>query len=406
VLPAASNPLMSSSYGAYRISKQHGSNYSEATLYVGFTIILLAVLSVAYVFSKKKRQAKLRNIPYPALLVMLTASLLLCFAFSLPANAWLFGHTVPMPSLLLVKATANWRVLSRIFLVMDPLIILLASLGLYWFTKNRSRVARVLIIVVCGLALFLEYLPAPISSTGDIYKETPPIYKQLTTDSSVRVVAEYPLADFSYTPTIFTFQPVHKKILVNANDGSVSRGPFDSSIAGLADPQTLGVLNSFNVDEVITHGFLFESPELKLIFKNQYYGSDGKLNLPASSYAYKFTDAAIAIPTALVITKGYESLYVDTNQISHRYITNLATMHLHHFSGTPKVSLYTASFSARSACPNPARVTVEQDGSVLWAGLVGTQIIPIKATVADKDFTLKTELCSIEASHLSVAPQN
>ncbi len=406
VLPAASNPLMSSSYGAYRMSKLHGSNYSEATLYVGFTVLLLAVVGVVNVFSKKKRTAKLQNIPYPALLFMLGATLLLCFAFSLPAYAWLFGHSVRMPSLLLVKVTANWRVLSRIFLVMDPLLILLASLGLYWLTKKRSRLVGAVIVVVCGLALFLEYLPSPISSTGDLYKETPPIYKQLTTDDSVRIVAEYPLADFSYTPTIFTFQPVHKKTLVNANDGSVSRGPFDSSIAGLADPQTLGVLKSLKVDEVITHGFQFETPELQLIFKNQNYSSDGKLNLPASSYAYKFTDLATAVPAALVITKGYESLYVDAHQISHRYITNRATMHLHHFTGAPKANSYVASFSALSACSNPARVTVEQEGRVLWTGLVDKQPVPIAATVADKDFTVKTELCSIEVSHLSATPQN
>lgn len=404
ILPPYNNPLLPTEYAGWRAQKLHSSNYSESTLYVGYTVLLLAFIGLAGLSRSKLRREKLKGIPYTDLVFSTTFAWIVCFAFSLPAVAFLFGHDIRMPTLLLIKLTANWRVLSRLFLAMDPLIVLMASLGLYFLTRNKSRLMQIGTVFVCGLLLFLEYLPTPLHTTNDLYKDAPPIYKQLANDDSTKIVAEYPIADFRYTPSIFTFQPMHKKILVNSNDSSISRGPFLASFAGLNDKQTLGTLKSLKVDEVITHGFKSDNSSLAQFFENPNYNPDGTLNLPASSYAYRLGESVNPINSLLVIKKGYVALSVDSNQVSHRIITSNATLYVFHIIPSPATQKYRISFAANSICENPAEVTISQGGQTIWFSSVGKLPASIELTVDDEEFNVQTKLCSIDVSNLSSAP--
>jgi hypothetical protein len=400
VAPAANNPLLPDSYAAWRMSKVHGSNPSESTLYLGTTIILLAIVALLYVLWPKKQSYKFKTIYYRRLIFMIGMTILLCFSLSLPAYAYIGGHSLRTPTWVMVHFTANWRVLSRLFLVIQPMVVVLASFGLYWLTKDRRKVVRMLIVLLCFGLLFLEYLPQPLSYAQDYYSSAPPIYKQLAHDKSVKVVAEYPLADFGYSPGIFTYQPLHNKILLNANDGGISKGPRDASIAGLNDPQTLGALKSLHIDEIITHGFISNNPDLILKLKEINYNLDKQINIPASSYAYILKPSVLAQPTLLQISKGYESLSVDNKQISHRAITNEAVFDLNHLTGDKNASFYSVGFSANSLCKQPAKITVSQNSKVIWQGQAGQTPVPISLNINDKPFNLKTEDCSIDITKM------
>ena len=402
VLPSYNNAFVPAKYPAWRATKLHGSNFSESTLYMGYTIIVLAIVGLLGAFYRKSRAAKLQDMSYLELVFTVTFVFAACFALSLPAIVVIFGHNIRTPVDILVKLTANWRVLSRFFLAMDPLVVILASLGLYMITRNKPRNIRLAIVALCGLMLFLEYLPTPLHPTGDLYKNAPPIYQHLRKDPGVKVVAEYPLASFVYTPEMFTFQPVDNKTLLNANDGSISQGPFDSSIDGLNDAQTLGVLKRLKVDVIIAHGLASNNPDLITYYNDKpIRNGDGTVNVLASEYSYRISSAVTPRDAALVIKKGAESLSVDDQLISHRYITHQATMGVFSVDFSRLAGRYDISFEAASICPVAAQVTITQSGRTIWSGTVGSGPSPINLTVANKDFYVKTADCSIGITNLS-----
>ena len=402
VLPSYNNAFVPAKYPAWRATKLHGSNFSESTLYMGYTIIVLAMIGLLSLLYSKARAVKLKGLPYPELVFTMTFVFAACFALSLPAIVVIFGHNIRTPVDILVKITANWRVLSRFFLAMDPLVIILASLGLYMITKGRSKPVRWAIVALCGLVLFLEYLPTPLHPTGDLYKNAPVIYKELQKDPSVKLVAEYPLADFVYTAGIFTFQPVHNKTLVNSNDGSISKGPFDSSIAGLNDSQTLGVLKKLKVDVIVTHGFTDERQGLKPYYVTPSIRNvNSTTSVPPTEYSYRISDAVMPRDNLLIIKKGYESLSVDTQQISHRFITNEATMGVVGVNSNMRSKKYNISFDASSVCKADAAITVTQSGRTIWSGSVGESPNPIGLTIDNSDFNVKTAYCSVDITNMS-----
>jgi hypothetical protein len=90
--------------------KPHDSNPSESTLYIGYTLIALAIIGVVYTFYGKYRSIRLREISYGELIGTNFLVFLVCLALSLPAIAVIFGHNIPTPTDILVHLTANWRV--------------------------------------------------------------------------------------------------------------------------------------------------------------------------------------------------------------------------------------------------------------------------------------------------------
>ena len=406
ILPSANNHFVPSKYPAYRATKLHASNYSESTLYMGFTVILLAAIGVLALFWKKTRQSTFKELPYPLLMFTIVLAFLGCFVMSLPAVVTILGHNITTPISEFVKLSANWRVLSRLFLAMDPLVIIAAALGLYMVTKRLPRRFQLAVAALCCVVLFMEYLPSPANSTGDLYKDAPPIYKRIASDKQVKLIAEYPLADFKYTPEIFTFQPIHNKTLLNAAaDGSISLGPRDASIAGLNDPQTLGSLKQLRVDLVLTHGFSSNNPGLRTYFYKPNRVADGSINVASSIYSYTIKDSVSARPYTLVIEKGYESLSVDTKQISHRAVTGQATMRVV-ATNAAAAGQYTASFSVNSLCPakgQAAQVSITQDGRVLWSGTVDRTPQSISLDTNNHDFYVSTAYCAIDITQLSAS---
>ena len=383
--------------------KPHGSNASESTLYIGWTIIILALVALAYLIIGKRGQDKLRGMTYSELVLALVCVFVMCFAFSLPALVTIFGHVFKTPTFVLVKLTANWRALSRIFLAMDPAIVMLASLGLYKLTKSRSAIIKIAVVAVCGLLLFCEFLPAHLHPTQDIYKDAPPVYKMLQKDPSVKLIAEYPITSFLYTPEIFTYQMMDNKTLVNANDGDISVGPVDGSIAGLNDPQTLGVLKSLKVDMVLTHGMRADNSGLTTYYKlKPVINADGTYNAVTSIYSYRIDGSVAVHDSFLVVKKGYESLSVDDSQVSHRFVTSQAVMQVLHTPAIAGSKSYEAAFDISSACPaTKAAVNISQSGRNLWTGPVGSTPMPVRLNVSSQDFQISTAYCSIDLTNLS-----
>lgn len=404
LLPAYNSAIMPHSYAAWRNRHEHGSNSSESTLYLGYTVMVLAIVSLIYLKRLNYRRLKFQNIPYTLIVFTLVFGFLACFALSLPSTAYIFGHNVPMPSDLLIKLSSNWRVLSRLFLAMDPLVVILASLGLYLLTKNLRCSLQLLIVAACTLILLLEYLPSPLHSAGNIYKNAPQVYKDIAKDKSVKVVAIYPLASFADTPGIFTFQPIYGKTLVNANDGDNSEGPFDTSIAGLNDPQTLGVLKALDVGVLVTLGFQPSNTGLSSAYSlNPAHNPNGTINIANSYYAYTINSSVAPHSYALVTESGFVDPLVGSNQMSHRIIVSQGTMKVVNLSPAPSLNNNRVSFSVASRCVAKALVVVSQNGHTLWSGYVGNTPSPIDLTVGGGLFNVTTSYCNVDVTNLDAS---
>lgn len=390
-LPSYNNPLMPTKYQTWRLLDQHGSNPSEDTLFVGFTVIVLALVSLVALIYRKNRISKINSLPYVYLVSVVGLVLAACVWFSMPSRYTLLGHVLYSPSRLLIKFTSNWRVMARFFLAIHPLAVILAGMGLYVLTKSWKKIWQVGLVLLCTAALFLEYLPPTFNPTADLYKDSPKIYLQLANDPTVKVIAEYPITEFIYAPAIFTFQEVHKKRLLNASDSLYSRGPFDESIAGLNDAQTLGVLKALGIDVITSYDKGSTSPGLI-----EYYppSLNNKVGVPAI-YSYRIKDSVKADDSVLLAESGYIYFVVDNQQVSHRALKDTGNMKIQALGSGIQNNKYNAGFYTQAYCSN-AFLTITQDGIKLWSGNIGSMAtaVDFEATV-NKDINLTTT-CPID----------
>lgn len=363
-VPGYSNPILPAGYQVWRLNQQHSSNPTEDMLFIGYSVAALGLLAIVAAFTKGTRKLKLKeNISYRGLIVITGGSMLTLFLFSLPYK-YTFARV-------LINLTDNWRVLSRFFLVIDPLAIILAAAGLYFLVRKWPRYLYLGFVGLCGVILFCEYLTSPLQPHGDLYKDSPKIYQTLAQDSSVKVIAEYPLIGLASAPSTFTFAQVHGKKLINANDSALSRDAFHSAVAGLGDKQTLGVLKARGVD-VITTLALGKIAVAGLVNYNP--GSDTSM-----AKAYRISDSVAARSAALLFSSGFFDLSVDDNQISHRVLRKNGKMNIINVKTNKTVAgQYLVSFDVQ-ALSGVARLIVSQNHQVLWDGSLAQGTVEFSA---------------------------
>lgn len=351
-VPQYNNPLMPDNYAPWRLNQQHNSNPTEDTLFLGYTVLALALVAIIASFTKKTRKIMLaEDISYRGLAVILGATVLTLFLFSLP-----YKYTFAR---ILIKLTENWRVLSRFFLAIDPLVIILAAAGMFVLVRKWPRYIYLSFVGLCAVVLFLEYLTSPLRPHGDLYKDTPAIYQTLAKDDSVQEIAEYPLIALGSAPSTFTYAQVHGKKLVNANNSSLGRDAFHSAVAGLKDSQTLGVLKSIGVNVVTT----LSLGNIAVAGLVEYAP-----NQEGPVRAYTIAENVQARGAVLLPNSGFFDLSVDNNQISHRSLRKDGTMEVRDTQTNKNATgRYRVVFNIEGQ-PGVAHLIVSQNGQVLWDG--------------------------------------
>jgi hypothetical protein len=369
LLPSYNNRFVPASYQNWRIAHQHGSNPSEDTLYIGITVFVLGCIAVIYLFNKPTRELRLKeNISYLYLILLIVLVLGVCALMSLSPYVTLFHQKIPTPVALLIKVTANWRVLSRFFLVIDPLAITLAASGLYVITRKWSKPKYLILLSACFIILFGEYYSSPIRPTKDLYKDSPAVFRTIAKDPSINTVAEYPLLELLYVPTIFAFQPVYNKNVINADESSLEKKPLNQSISGINDIQTLGILKAEGVNLIITYGIDLSSSK-NLI---PYAPPDTSIGLGLPQiFTYRISDSVVVDNSALIADKNFDDSIIDGVQVSHHVLRGNGTMSISQIpSGSSKNTLYQASFDIQTPTPLNTLVTIKQGNNVLWSGNV------------------------------------
>lgn len=406
LLPADNHPAMPDSYSTWRQEGLHGSNFTESTLFIGFSVFILAILAWVFMIKRGLLRTKIHGMPLGFIVGVLTFALVCAFLVSLQPTITVFGQKLPLPSWFLIQVSANWRVLARLFVIVDVCAVILAAIGLYYLVKNwRPRKQTLVIIAVTIFALF-ELLTQSRAVVYN-YNDSPAVYNWLKTQNNVKTIAEFPIGEQPswQAITYFTYQQVHGKALFNSSRSDSPQRPLRMSMLGLNDPQTLPILRTLGVDMVLSHDKPADNSELQFVRYDE--SKDGKDKV----WTYRILPGEKA-DYALVMDKGFHLPEVKKQHSS----TTMGTYGTLMFQGLNdkaaknkddvRVSLKAV---ATKEAPKDQLVTFMQQGVVLWQGTLQEEtaisftadpslsidIIPYKAdtntTVRISDLKVVTE---------------
>jgi hypothetical protein len=243
ILPDAQSPLFGADTAHYLATHRHGSNKSESTLYVGITVILLALVAF-WACVRRKLTPSLGGAVL--LLAVISVAALITSA---PPEVRFLGVAVPFPSHFISRLTSTWRVYARFVIVVMLGLSVLAGVGLHVLTRGRVWWVQIAILLCASMAVPLDLWGRLGRRTHTT--ETPGVYEALAREPS-GLVAEYPLtpAGYSLYAELF-FQSAYGKPLINGYLEGTAEERRALSLADLEDPTTGPRLAALGVRYVI-----------------------------------------------------------------------------------------------------------------------------------------------------------
>lgn len=370
ILPADNHPALPQSYSTWRESQLHGSNFTENTLFLGFVSMALAVVAWTLVVKRKAlRKVTLQGLPLPFILAIVSFGLICAFFVSLSPVAHIFGVKIPMPSWFIIHITAVWRVFSRLYLIVDMCVVILASIGLWLMVRKWDKRKQIIVVLLATAIALFELLTSSNRLTWN-YHSSPAVYDWLRTQQSVDRIAEYPLTEQPSLPAIqyLTYQQIHGKALLNSSRTDSPQRLLRGGMQGLEDAQTLPILRTLGVDLVLSHGHPASVPGLQYIRTDKSQYNDDIV------YTYKVLPGQKA-DYALVASEGFH-LPETSKDGKHGYLP-MGSNGVLAFQGLTKnaeknKSFVHVSLSARPAegAPKDQLISFTQQGVVRWQGVI------------------------------------
>lgn len=177
VLPYHDNPLLPRRIVQFEVAHIHGSNFTEQTLFLGYTVMLLAALGVFVTWPRFET-------------LLLLALGVVGLVVSLPPGISVAGHTIPTPSLLLNPIFPIFRVYARFGVLVLLGAALLAGLGFTWL-QDRLRGRQALLLALPFILTAIEFNNLPPSHVTRLFP-APAEYRWLANQSG-GILIEYPL---------------------------------------------------------------------------------------------------------------------------------------------------------------------------------------------------------------------
>ena len=252
LLPDRNNPVFGGLTRGYLTTHLHASNFSESSLYLGVSVLGLALVGLVIAISQLRARGR-AGLHDPALIGVLAGVVLAGVAawFSLPPTMHVFGVTVVMPSGLVYLFTSTWRVYTRFVELLELGLCIMLAFGVSrLLTRLRSTTALAvtgLLAIVLVVDLWARPLVRPASTTA------PAEYVWLR-DHPGGIVADYPImaGDYSDYRALFwqTFDghPVIQGYAAGSESESVKLG-----LADLREPSTAAGLAALGVKYIVVH---------------------------------------------------------------------------------------------------------------------------------------------------------
>lgn len=255
LLPPGASRAFGTSTGPWLLERQHGSNTSETGLYVGWITIALALGWVAWRIVRRHPMSRERRYLIFALPALAAAGLL----FSLPHPLSIAGVEVPSPAYLIYSVAPQFRVSSRMIVVVMLALVPMAAIGLEVARRGLTRrlpddglrrasgVAGVGMVCVASAAELTVVPGVPVPSLN-----TPPEYAALASVPN-GAVAEYPMTgpDHPLMTTYLLWQTRHRRPLVNGAPGNTFSGAIRGSLGDITSPGTASQLAALGATAVV-----------------------------------------------------------------------------------------------------------------------------------------------------------
>lgn len=226
----------------YLSSHIHGSNGSESTLYVGISVIALALVAVvALLLGRLPRSQARASI---AMLAVIVTGL----AFSAPPTWDAWGLNLPMPNDVIFHVTTAWRVYSRLVVVVMIGLSVLAAIGVNVIVRKRGRGVQAAILAAIAAVVVVDLAPQTSIFTPI---HMPGIYRTLAAQPP-GIVAQYPLVPAIYsTYNDLWFRAEGGHPTINGYPSGSPQEARDVGLANLADPRTRSGLKALGVRYVL-----------------------------------------------------------------------------------------------------------------------------------------------------------
>jgi hypothetical protein len=250
LLPGIDHPLFGDMFA--NLLHSEWGNTTEATVYLGWVLLLLAVYGLRHA-CRDWRAWALIMFGFAACLITLGPYLE-------------FGSLkLPMPSLLIHKFAPFLRSIGRYASFVMVALTALAGYGMARLLKQhvRSKTTALAIMSVLTILIAIEYArPYSMTRVPTELTDGPPIYAKLADIEEDAIVFDYPPVSITGNPMgdYFFYQTLHHRKLFNRYDNDTNIPdkflPFwqDMDYPGsLTDPANLAVLKYFGVDYVVVH---------------------------------------------------------------------------------------------------------------------------------------------------------
>jgi hypothetical protein len=216
-VPFGGSKIFGEATAPYLQAHEHGSNFSESTLYVGLVVLQLAVIALVAAFARWS-PPRLRWASLASLAIAVVA-----FYWSAPPKVGVAGVLVPTPSDVIQHVSSTWRVYSRIGIVVIMGVTLMGATGLAALTRGRSTLTAGLVAVLALVAVGVDFYYRP--GVTHIASAKPPVY-QLLKSRPGGILAQYPLLPAGYGDSADLYwqnAAGHPQLTGYAQDGHADR---------------------------------------------------------------------------------------------------------------------------------------------------------------------------------------
>ena len=275
LLPAVVHPLFGKFTEQWIGSPLYGVSYTEHTLYLGWTTLILAFVAFRRWRRSRKDHQAIRSSGhqldesekfYIGFFVWLAIA---AWAFSQPPYFTFPYFKIYMPSFFMYKILPMFRAYCRFGIVVMLAVSVLAGFGLKCilerFKSNKIKIAFT--SLVCGLVLF-EFLNFPPFKVIDLTKY-PKVYDWLKKEKGDFVIAEYPLDADSPNEYYKFCQTIHEKKIINGTIPGTYANKVAKTIWKLSEPRTVGILSWMKVKYVLVHLDAYEKSN-DITFVNEF----------------------------------------------------------------------------------------------------------------------------------------
>jgi hypothetical protein len=229
-----------------------GSNFSESSLYLGDSVIILAVAGVALAGWRLVKGGR-AAVADPRIRFTLIGGVLALVAawFSAPPTLPLFGTRIAMPSDVIFHVTSTWRVFTRFVELIELGLCFALALSVQWLVERRRLATGAAVFAVLAAVLVLDLWSRP--PVRAVSTRPGPEYVWLKNHPG-GIVADYPLEAATYPDYTALFEqqfyrhPLFQGYAPNTPSESVKLG-----LADLAEPGVASYLAALHVKYVIVH---------------------------------------------------------------------------------------------------------------------------------------------------------